>query len=234
LYGGGSFGGNARPAASSAARAAAYASSPSKSRTAPVAIQTPERSGLPSAVRGTSSFAAMACARSTCGLARTAANESAASGRRAVCHRVMSAPAGAGRRPGRERATVRERDPARGAEIRLRPRVPALDRDRVAGLQRDVALPTLAHEHVRRIALEPPTRDRAVVALDVDREMDVGVGPFDVGDLPAQLERTLAVEDRRERVVAAGGPRSEHPRHRREHQVSPHRPASPALGARLW
>ena len=56
--------GGGLPAAVSAARAAANASWPSNSMIALVAIQMPERSGLPSAVRGTACSAAADCARS--------------------------------------------------------------------------------------------------------------------------------------------------------------------------
>ena len=65
LYGGGSLalpGG--RPAAASAARAAANASSPSNSMIAPVATQIPDRSGLPFAARGTRPLGAEGCAAS--------------------------------------------------------------------------------------------------------------------------------------------------------------------------
>ena len=79
--GGCSGGGNgARPAAASASRAACTASSPSSSSSAPCAIQIPERSGLPSAVRGGGRAPSADAAGLRCATASWHANAAATSG----------------------------------------------------------------------------------------------------------------------------------------------------------
>src|SRR6185503_8570923 len=208
LYGGISFelpGG--RPAAASAARAAANASSPSNSRIAPVATQMPERSGLPAAVRGAARSGFDGCAASGAVTAATAA-----AAKKSNPPRVLtSAPPGAGRRTARQLLAVGERDPAHRAQCRVIARRPALDGHRRSGHQCLVAPPALPHQHVRRIALETPARDGAGGVLHVDRKMKMRVRPFDIRDLTLHRHRLVAVEDGGERMMRSREARDENP-----------------------
>ena len=143
-------------------------SSPSKSGSALRGIQTPERSGFPLSARRGLFRGARFALRAGCAPGR------ASSGARAA---IASAPLDAfhgvpsSLRPSPTARPCRRAGPLRACD---RPRTSPCERRRgwarraranpctvtvVADLHRHVLLPALPHEHVRRIAFEPPLRE---------------------------------------------------------------------------
>jgi hypothetical protein len=59
----------------------------------------------------------------------------------------------------------------------------------------------LAHEHVRRIAFEPPALDVPTRVLHVYREVEVRVRPLDADDLAGQLDGFFTVENGCKRMM---------------------------------
>src|SRR5579863_10777019 len=78
---------------------------------------------------------------------------------------------------------------------------PAENRDGVARLHGDVALPAGAVKHHRRIAFELPVGDVALVVLHVQEEVAVGIGPLDFGEDAGQSDGLIRVVFGTKRMV---------------------------------
>src|SRR5262249_13751769 len=83
---------------------------------------------------------------------------------------------------------------------RLGLRQETVDGHDVTGAQR-VAVPTRAHEPVRRPELEVPIDDVALLVLDVDIDSRVRIGPLELGDRAGERDRLVAVVLGGERMV---------------------------------
>src|SRR5262245_10868630 len=164
-------------------------SSPISSASAPV-IQTPERSGLPSAARGIG-FEPVGGATPAWAWTDLTRADPARSVATAIAAAVFTNDAtnwlftllssGARRRSGSQLASVAERHLTRGSEVRFFARPPTKDGDRFANLQ-SLPFPALPDQHVRGVPLELPLSGRARVALHIHIEMNVGIRPIDLGD----------------------------------------------------
>src|SRR5262249_14377904 len=109
--------------------------------------------------------------------------------------RVVAAPGAGGQRP-----SVRElyRAPVAGLRSVLRQR--AVDRDRVADLQR-IGAPAVARERIWRSALALPRLHGAFVVLHVQIDPDVRVLPFEFRHRALQRDRLVRVELGGKRVM---------------------------------
>src|SRR5262245_28054939 len=160
---------------------ASSSASPNRSPNPPP-TQTPERSGLPSAVRGIGFSAGFwSCATSESEI-RTRAASPIEMRRRVTCPAPsLLLAARAGRRSRIQLAAVGKSHLSRMGLRRIDARPPAKHGDSFADLH-GVALPALPDEHVRGIALEFPLSDDALVIFHVHVEVDVRVEPVDPRD----------------------------------------------------
>src|SRR5438874_6600136 len=168
--------------------------------------QTPLKSTLPAAVCGVGPSGGLKsrCAAAIAGSAAIAAK----SAMRRAARRVMAALLLRQRRRrivaahgSREHAAaVRELHHARVAGLRSVFGERAVDRDRVAHLQR-VRAPAVARQRVRRTALALPGLHGAVVVLHIEIDPDVRVRPFELRDRALERDGLVRVEFGGEGVV---------------------------------
>src|SRR5206468_11867557 len=88
------------------------------------------------------------------------------------------------------------------------PSAPAEYGDRISGQHRLVSLPADPVQHRRRIAFKFPVRNRAVLVLNIQEEIEVWVRPLDAGYHARQCNGLGAVVLRPKRMMTEGGYRS--------------------------
>ena len=59
---------------------------------------------------------------------------------------------------------------------------------------------------IRAAHLEAPLHDLAMLVLDIQIKPRMGIDPFDPRDGPGNLDRVIAIEDRRKRMVRCARP----------------------------